>query len=48
MKKIRFTFIVAAVILLESFSGIIQIHKDSNNMNDGMEYEVATFGSGCF
>jgi peptide-methionine (S)-S-oxide reductase len=48
MKKIRFAFIVATVILLESFNGIMEIYKDSNIMNDGLEYEVATFGSGCF
>lgn len=48
MKKIRFIFIVATVILLESFNGIMEIYKDSNIMNDGLEYEVATFGSGCF
>ena len=48
MKKIRFTLIVAVVILLESFSGVIEIHKDSNSMDDRKEYEVATFGSGCF
>jgi peptide-methionine (S)-S-oxide reductase len=48
MKKIRFTFIVASVILLESFNGITEIYKNSNIMNDGLEYEVATFGSGCF
>ncbi len=48
MRRVRFVFIPAVVILLESFSGIIDYHNDPEKMNEQKKYEIATFGSGCF
>lgn len=36
------------VILIGSISSMIQAFKNSNDMNEQKNYEVATFGTGCF
>jgi peptide-methionine (S)-S-oxide reductase len=48
MNRIRFVFIVAVVILLESFSAIRSYNQDTDTMNEQNKPALATFGSGCF
>ena len=48
MRRIRFVFIVAVVIVLESFNGTVDYYKDTRIMNEQKKQEIATFGSGCF
>ena len=48
MNRIRFVFIIAVLILLESFIAIRDYHQDTDTMNEQNKLETATFGSGCF
>jgi peptide-methionine (S)-S-oxide reductase len=48
MRRIRFVFIVAVMIVLESFNGTVDYYKDTRTMNEQKKQEIATFGSGCF
>jgi peptide-methionine (S)-S-oxide reductase len=40
--------IVAVVIVLESFSAVLDLSQKNDTMNEQNKLEVATFGEGCF
>ena len=48
MKMVSLVRMAVMVILIGSFSGMIQAYKHSNDMSEQNRYEVATFGAGCF